>query len=201
MVCVSSASDTSYLSTDRKNTASTIVNKTSDKDKDRDRDYNKEMCREGEKEAINNTSSADVWQSNMYTSDNIINEEDGIDPFLTSVCSTIQKIILSEVQKKDLEMIANVILYTLSCKDRPISTTPRKYKSDGYSRTVGVSGGSIKDSEGETGKQFLSSMGMLRVYLLRLLFVMYDEHIKKIISKSSSSKPVNVHTKDGYQVC
>lgn len=204
MVCVSSATDSSYLSTDRKNPttskteASTIAIRTTDKEKDR------EVFREREREGVNNAGSADVWQSCMYTSEDIINEEDRIDAFLSSVCATIKRIILSEVQKKDLEMVANVILYTLSCKERPILTTPRRSdgkKSDCYARTVGMSGGSNKDTEGESGKQFLPPMGMLRVYLLRLLFVMYDEHIKKIVLKSTPNKSMNTHVKDVYQVC
>lgn len=47
----------------------------------------------------------------------IINMRDDPDPYLTSVCHVVKKIILSKMHKKDLDLISEIILYTFSRKD------------------------------------------------------------------------------------
>ena len=145
----------------------------------------------------------DSWQMSIYTSDNIINEEDTPDRYLSSVCAALKCAALSEILKKDLEMIGNVILYTLSSEEKyskmRLSSTK---KAENYGKPIdnamsssggrvfggvgGVDGlGSAVEMTARLRK--LSSTAMLRVYLLRLLFVMYEEHISTVIGTGAAT--------------
>ena len=185
--------------------------------------------KKGEKEEKEKDSYTDIWQMSLYTSDNIINEEDTPDQFLSSVCAVLKSVALSEILRKDLEMIANVILYTISAEEkntkmRHSSTKKSEYygrSADsvaGFSSARAVAGGvdgagtyagggggggaavSEKDREKDRDKNRenererdkeresnLSPLAMLRIYLLRLLFVMYEEHIRTAIGTDVST--------------
>jgi hypothetical protein len=45
----------------------------------------------------------------------LINMRDEPDPYLTSMCSIVKNVILSDVHKKDLELISEIISYTFGC--------------------------------------------------------------------------------------
>jgi hypothetical protein len=175
---------------------------------------------EKEKEKSLNT---DKWQMSLYTSDNIINEEDTPDQYLSSVCAVLKSVALSEILRKDLEMIANVILYTISAEEkdtkmRHSSTKKSEYYGRSAESVMGVSSvravtGGVDGAEGggggrgggdaeESGKDRerekerdregekeckLSPLAMLRIYLLRLLFVMYEEHVSTVIGTDVST--------------
>ena len=143
---------------------------------------------------------AETWQLMLCRSVDIINSTDTQDPYLTSVCSILQRVVLSEVQRKDLELIANVVLYTLCSKE----TTSITKKGDGKEGRDGKEGKDMrekdwyesgqrpvstgkKESEDSESDLKLSPLSLLRVYLLRLLFTMYNEHISKVTMSMSTS--------------
>jgi hypothetical protein len=150
----------------------------------------------------------DTWQLSLYTAEDMINERDRVDPYLSSTCAIINRVILSEVQKKDLEMIANMVLYTLSCKSKTVSTGRKsegRSKSDSISQSSGrnyasgTGNGSGEDDESGDAAR-MGPLTMLRMYLLRLLFTSYDSHITGITIRSSAFK-ADLKDKDKlYQV-
>ena len=179
---------------------------------DKERESAREMAREREMQQHGRGSSdlPDTWQLSLYTSEDMINERDRTDPYLSATCAIINRVVLSEVQKKDLEMIANVVLYTLSCKSRTVSTAKKsesRSKTDSTTQSSGRSHGlgagvgtgvGDDDESGDTAR--VGPLTMLRMYLLRLLFTAYDSHITGITIRSSAFK-ADLKDKDKqYQV-
>jgi hypothetical protein len=164
------------------------------------------MAREREMQHSRGSSDLpDTWQLSLYTAEDMINERDRIDPYLSSTCAIINRVILSEVQKKDLEMIANVVLYTLSCKSKTVTTSKKsegRSKSDSISQSGGrscVLGTGLGEDDESGDATRLGPLTMLRMYLLRLLFTAYDSHITGITIRSSAFK-ADLMDKDKYQV-
>lgn len=161
---------------------------------DKERDAARETAREWEAQQFTTGSSdlpeTDTWQLSLYTAEDIINERDPADPYLSSTCAIINRVVLSEVQKKDLEMIANVILYTLSCRNRaasPAKKSEGRSKPDSNNQNSGRSNGAGAGEDDESGDAArMGPLSMLRVYLLRLLFTTYDSHIIGISIRSSA---------------
>ena len=187
-------------------------------------------------------STPDSWQMHLYTSTNIINDEDTSDPFLSSVCAVLKCAALSEILRKDLEMVANVVLYTISSEEKntKMRYSSTKKASDNYGKLIdnvvnvssarvvsgagvgGVDGTGVsvgvsteecdrerdrekeRDRERERERELkLSPLAMLRVYLLRLLFVTYEEHISTVIGTGVSTalrRPKSVTTSDSNEV-
>jgi hypothetical protein len=176
---------------------------------DKERESSREMAKEREMQHSRVSSDLpDTWQLSLYTAEDMINERDRIDPYLSSTCAIIHRVILSEVQKKDLEMIANVVLYSLSCKSKTVSTG-RKFEGRSKSDSISQSGGRTyasgtgtglgeDDESGDAAR--MGPLTMLRMYLLRLLFTAYDSHITGITIRTSAFK-ADLKDKDKlYQV-
>ena len=173
----------------------------------------------------------DSWQMHLFTSANIINDEDASDPFLSSVCAVLKCAALSEILRKDLEMIANVVLYTISSEEKntKMRYSSTKKSSENHGKLIdngvsvssarvvtgagagGVGGAGVSvgveesDRDRDTERELkLSPLAMLRVYLLRLLFVTYEEHISTVIGTGVSTvlrRPKSQTTSDSNQVC
>ena len=180
-------------------------------------------------------STPDSWQMHLYTSTDIVNDEDTSDPFLASVCAVLKCAALSEILRKDLEMIANVVLFTISSEEKntKIRYSSTKKSLDNYGKLIDnvVSGSSarvvegagvgaggvdgagvsvgvgVEESDRDRDRERelkLSPLAMLRVYLLRLLFVTYEEHISTVIGTGVSTvlrRPKAYSNSDSNQVC
>ena len=191
--------------------------KEKEKEKEKGKDHNTSDIKDNKDEDDN------LYQPikfNLCQAEDIINKKDTPDPYLTSVCSIIKRIIISEVQKKDLDLIANIIIYTFSTKGNDSNSMKKKEskknelkknemkdkdeekdKEREYFENTSANSNSSSGSSSGFGTQRrqnstnngdenessindrLSPLALLRVYLLRLLFSIYDENINKIILK------------------
>ena len=140
-------------------------------------------------------NSIDSIQLNLCDSIDIINETDTPDPYLSSVCAIVKRIILSEVQKRDLDLISSIIIYTFNTKGINTNGAKKndmKEREKDNSRSGSSSRVRISSADGAAGNENdfnhkLSPLAFLRVYLFRLVFSMYDESINKIIQKVTAT--------------
>lgn len=140
-------------------------------------------------------NSIDSIQLNLCDSIDIIYETDTPDPYLSSVCAIVKRIILSEVQKRDLDLISSIIIYTFNTKGINTNGAKKndmKEREKDNSRSGSSSRVRISSADGAAGNEIdfnhkLSPLAFLRVYLFRLVFSMYDESINKIIQKVTAT--------------
>ena len=164
-----------------------------------------------------NENSEEIWRFNLPTVFEAKNNLYKSDDFLKFSCSILRRVILSEVQKKDLELISNVLLYTYPSKK--YSTVQKKidfreklgFTGPGSGVRVGYSGkGKFEKTEKNVRADLKSDLKsdpvdiklnpgdfklnpgeLLRVHLLRLLFIMYNENISNILSQLSVTSSSN----------
>ena len=165
------------------------------------------QIRIGDKDStmVEDENSIESLQLSLCRSIDIINETDAPDPYLSSVCAIVKRIILSEVQQRDLELISSIIIFTFNTKginSNSVKKNDMKEKEkekekekvetattnsrSGSSSRVRIS--SVTEGAGveSDSNHKLTPLALLRVYLLRLLFSMYDESINEIIQKATT---------------
>ena len=156
------------------------------------------QIRIGDKDStmVEDENSIESLQLSLCRSIDIINETDAPDPYLSSVCAVVKRIILSEVQQRDLDLISSIIIFTFNTKGMKKNDMKEREKEkekmetastnsrSGSSSRVRMS--SVTQGAGDESdlNHKLTPLALLRVYLLRLLFSMYNESINEIIQKA-----------------
>ena len=120
------------------------------------------------------SSGSGSWATYMAIFD-VVSVARGVttnEPFFHSAISIVKSILRVGIRKKDLELISSLILYTF-IPGRALFGPEELYKINEQLATE------MANMEGGIeGKEYLSSYSLLRVYLLRLLFSVYDDTIE-----------------------
>jgi len=113
--------------------------------------------------AVNKAARATEWKMQRFEIEAISNECEASEPFLSkAILCVVKNIMRVELRKRDIEMIGLLVLYTF------IPARPT-YVDEGDS----------------VGREHLSTFTLLRVYLMRLLFTLFDDGMEDPLYKAS----------------
>eukprot|EP01035_Chromulina_nebulosa_P021856 gene21856-28292_t len=144
--------------------------------------------------------SDDQWIFNSADGIELSENRDEPDAFMKDCMDTIQKVMSAEIKKKDLDLILKIIMYSFisrynkheSSRNMTIGTadveTTGRYPFCNYD-----------DSDHIDPINVLTPLAMLRVYLLRLLFSLYDDHSEYLKFLTKSSPHRRFHNRMGSQ--
>ena len=111
--------------------------------------------------AANDTDRTTRWKMQRFEIEIVSNECEASEPFLSkAILCIVKNIMRVELRKRDIEMIGLLILYTF------IPARP-----------------TYVDEDDSAGREHLSTFTLLRVYLIRLLFTLFDDGIEDPLHK------------------
>ena len=133
----------------------------------------------------------DKWTFNSADGIELSENRDEPDAFLKDCMDTIQKVMSAEIRKKDLDLILKIIMYSfISRYNKHDSSTSTASGSMDVDTSAQYPFCNYDDSDHIDPINVLTPLAMLRVYLFRLLFSLYDDHSEylKFLTKSSPQR-------------
>ena len=136
----------------------------------------------------------DKWAFQSADGIKLSESRDEPNMFMKDCTEIVQKVMSAEIKKKDLDLILKIILYSFisSYNKHDSSTILAKSLAD-TETTAHYPFCNYEYSDHSDPLNVLTPLGMLRVYLLRLLFFLYDDHTEyfKFLAKSTPQRRLN----------
>jgi hypothetical protein len=171
-------------------------------------DYNQTVDNTLSPNGSNSPKKKDVWQYQPRTSFEMADYRDEPEPFLKDANNIIRYLVSSELRSKDIELITNVIQFTLNIEegyftDDLNSSVLERLKQKNYRELAQIhpyctyemnSTGFQVDVSTDSHSSFyrfhfLNPFEFYRIYLLRLLTSLYDDTIEEIRKNKGSANP------------
>jgi hypothetical protein len=99
------------------------------------------------------------------------------EPLFHHAMNVVKTVLRTSIRKKDLELIGTILLYTF-IPSRACFLAAESPVTNGTSPSSAITMDAAKEKEKEDTREYLGAHALLRVYLLRLLFSVYDDTIE-----------------------